>query len=120
MVAAGVFLVARVFRSWTRDPRASPAILPRSPWSTWVGRDHRHFCRGHRVAQTDIKRILAYSTVSQLGYMMVGLGVGGVPSGIFHSYHARFFKALLFWEPGRSHGCLIMNRTFRRWAVCAN
>ena len=52
------------------------------------------------VAQNDIKRILAYSTVSQLGYMMVGLGVGGVAVGMFHLITHAFFKALLFMGAG--------------------
>ena len=58
------------------------------------------------VAQNDIKRILAYSTVSQLGYMMVGLGVGGVAVGMFHLITHAFFKALLFMGAGSViHGC---------------
>ena len=58
------------------------------------------------VAQNDIKRILAYSTVSQLGYMMMGLGVGGVAVGMFHLITHAFFKALLFLGAGSViHGC---------------
>ncbi len=58
------------------------------------------------VAQNDIKRILAYSTVSQLGYMMLGLGVGGVAVGMFHLITHAFFKALLFLGAGSViHGC---------------
>jgi NADH-quinone oxidoreductase subunit L len=58
------------------------------------------------VAQNDIKRILAYSTVSQLGYMMAGLGMGGVAVGIFHLITHAFFKALLFLGAGSViHGC---------------
>ncbi len=58
------------------------------------------------VAQDDIKRILAYSTVSQLGYMMMGLGVGGVAVGMFHLITHAFFKALLFLGAGSViHGC---------------
>ncbi len=58
------------------------------------------------VAQNDIKRILAYSTISQLGYMMLGLGVGGVVVGIFHLITHAFFKALLFLGAGSViHGC---------------
>jgi NADH-quinone oxidoreductase subunit L len=59
------------------------------------------------VAQDDIKRILAYSTVSQLGYMMIGLGVGGVAVGVFHLIAHAFFKALLFLGAGSViHGCM--------------
>ncbi|HSU54269.1 MAG TPA: proton-conducting transporter membrane subunit, partial [Candidatus Dormibacteraeota bacterium] len=58
------------------------------------------------VAQNDIKRILAYSTVSQLGFMMMGLGVGGVAVGMFHLITHAFFKALLFMGAGSViHGC---------------
>jgi NADH-quinone oxidoreductase subunit L len=58
------------------------------------------------VAQTDIKRILAYSTVSQLGFMMMGLGAGGVAVGMFHLITHAFFKALLFMGAGSViHGC---------------
>ena len=58
------------------------------------------------VQQNDIKRILAYSTVSQLGYMMMGLGVGGVAVGMFHLITHAFFKALLFMGAGSViHGC---------------
>ena len=60
----------------------------------------------HAVAQNDIKRILAYSTVSQLGYMMMGLGTGGVAVGMFHLITHAFFKALLFMGAGSViHGC---------------
>ena len=52
------------------------------------------------VAQEDIKRVLAYSTVSQLGYMMLGIGVGGVAVGVFHLLAHAFFKALLFLGAG--------------------
>jgi NADH-quinone oxidoreductase subunit L len=58
------------------------------------------------VAQNDIKRILAYSTISQLGYMMAGLGMGGVAVGMFHLITHAFFKALLFLGAGSViHGC---------------
>ena len=58
------------------------------------------------VAQNDIKRILAYSTISQLGYMMAGLGMGGVAVGMFHLITHAFFKALLFMGAGTViHGC---------------
>ena len=64
------------------------------------------FAASIAVAQTDIKRILAYSTVSQLGYMMLGLGVGGVAVGMFHLITHAFFKALLFLGSGSViHGC---------------
>src|SRR5207247_4648835 len=72
----------------------------------WVGAITALFAALIAVAQTDIKRILAYSTVSQLGYMMIGLGVGGVAVGMFHLITHAFFKALLFLGAGSViHGC---------------
>jgi NADH-quinone oxidoreductase subunit L len=73
---------------------------------TWIGALTAIFAASIAVAQTDIKRILAYSTVSQLGYMMLGLGVGGVAVGMFHLITHAFFKALLFLGSGSViHGC---------------
>src|SRR5438552_8229431 len=73
---------------------------------TWVGAITALFAALIAVAQTDIKRILAYSTVSQLGYMMMGLGVGGVAVGMFHLITHAFFRALLFMGAGSViHGC---------------
>jgi NADH-quinone oxidoreductase subunit L len=72
----------------------------------WVGAITALFAACIAVAQNDIKRILAYSTISQLGYMMLGLGVGGVAVGIFHLITHAFFKALLFLGAGSViHGC---------------
>jgi NADH-quinone oxidoreductase subunit L len=98
MVAAGVFLVARVYPLM--------AISHALNVVTWIGAITAVFAALIAVAQTDIKRILAYSTVSQLGYMMMGLGVGGVAVGIFHLITHAFFKALLFLGAGSViHGC---------------
>src|SRR5208283_1056411 len=73
---------------------------------TWVGAITAVFAALIAVGQYDIKRILAYSTVSQLGYMMMGLGVGGVAVGMFHLITHAFFKALLFLGAGSViHGC---------------
>ena len=70
------------------------------------------------VAQNDIKRILAYSTVSQLGFMMMGLGSGGVAVGMFHLITHAFFKALLFLGAGSViHGCH-EEQDIPAWAVC--
>jgi len=72
----------------------------------WVGAITAVFAALIAVAQTDIKRILAYSTVSQLGFMFIGLGVGGVAVGMFHLLTHAFFKALLFLGSGSViHGC---------------
>jgi NADH-quinone oxidoreductase subunit L len=97
MVAAGVYLVARVY------PLMSGHALE---VVAWVGAITAFFAACIAVAQNDIKRILAYSTVSQLGYMMLGLGVGGVAVGMFHLITHAFFKALLFLGAGSViHGC---------------
>jgi NADH-quinone oxidoreductase subunit L len=97
MVAAGVYLIARVYPLMT--PQALVVVA-------WVGAITAFFAAGIAVAQNDIKRILAYSTISQLGYMMLGLGVGGVAVGIFHLITHAFFKALLFLGAGSViHGC---------------
>jgi len=106
MVAAGVFLMARVY------PLLEPAVLGVEGSNdaltvvTWVGAITAIFAASIAVAQTDIKRILAYSTVSQLGFMMMGLGMGGVAVGMFHLLTHAFFKALLFLGSGSViHGC---------------
>jgi len=97
MVAAGVYLVARVYP--LMSGHALEAVA-------WVGAITAFFAACIAVAQNDIKRILAYSTVSQLGYMMLGLGVGGVAVGMFHLITHAFFKALLFLGAGSViHGC---------------
>lgn len=102
MVAAGVFLVARVYPLI----EAPDALLISLKVVTWVGAVTAVFAASIAVAQTDIKRILAYSTVSQLGFMMLGLGVGGVAVGMFHLIAHAFFKALLFMGAGSViHGC---------------
>ena len=106
MVAAGVFLVARVFP--LLDPNSVEVVGSAAALSvvTWVGAITAVFAACIAVAQTDIKRILAYSTVSQLGFMMMGLGVGGVAVGMFHLITHAFFKALLFLGAGSViHGC---------------
>jgi NADH-quinone oxidoreductase subunit L len=105
MVAAGVYLIARVY------PLMSAGIQPGGTTTallvvTWVGALTAVFAALIAVAQNDIKRILAYSTVSQLGYMMAGLGLGGVAIGMFHLITHACFKALLFLGAGSViHGC---------------
>ncbi|HEY1766650.1 MAG TPA: NADH-quinone oxidoreductase subunit L [Terracidiphilus sp.] len=111
MVAAGVYLIARVYplmsagmplirTSEVTGTTAALAVV------TWVGAITAVFAALIAIAQNDIKRILAYSTVSQLGYMMAGLGLGGVAVGMFHLITHAFFKALLFLGAGSViHGC---------------
>jgi NADH-quinone oxidoreductase subunit L len=109
MVAAGVFLVARVYPLMSAGAVAGDSGAPVTTALTvvtWVGAITAIFAASIAVAQNDIKRILAYSTVSQLGYMMMGLGVGGVAVGMFHLITHAFFKALLFLGSGSViHGC---------------
>ena len=111
MVAAGVYLVARVYPLMSAGIPLTASGAPAGTTValtvvTWVGAATAVFAALIAVAQNDIKRILAYSTVSQLGYMMAGLGMGGVAVGMFHLITHAFFKALLFLGAGSViHGC---------------
>ncbi|NYF78108.1 NADH-quinone oxidoreductase subunit L [Granulicella arctica] len=108
MVAAGVFLIARIYPLMSAHVASLPLLTPTLALQviTWVGAITALFGALVAVAQYDIKRILAYSTVSQLGYMMMGLGVGGVSVGMFHLITHAFFKSLLFLGAGSViHGC---------------
>ena len=105
MVAAGVYLIARVYPLMQAGVQMTPAgeaigTTTALTVVTWVGASTAVFAALIAVAQNDIKRILAYSTVSQLGYMMAGLGMGGVAVGMFHLITHAFFKALLFMGAG--------------------
>jgi len=91
MVAAGVFLMARVFPLLTPDALTVVAF---------IGAITALMGAFIAVAQNDIKRILAFSTVSQLGYMMLAIGVGSWVAAIFHLLTHAFFKALLFLGAG--------------------
>src|SRR5213596_2530956 len=104
MVAAGVFLVARVYPLFSLG--AINGVTPSLIVVVWIGVTTALMASLIAIAQEDIKRILAYSTVSQLGLMMVSLGVGGVAAGIMHLLAHGFFKALLFLGSGSViHGC---------------
>ncbi|PYJ22389.1 MAG: NADH-quinone oxidoreductase subunit L [Verrucomicrobia bacterium] len=104
MVAAGVFLVARVYPLFSLG--ASNGVTPSLTVVVWIGVTTALMAALIAIAQADIKRILAYSTVSQLGLMMVSLGVGGVVAGMMHLLAHGFFKALLFLGAGSViHGC---------------
>jgi NADH-quinone oxidoreductase subunit L len=112
MVAAGVYLVARVYPlmaaggTLLHGGDVAGSATTALTVVTWVGASTAVFAALIAVAQNDIKRILAYSTVSQLGYMMAGLGMGGVAVGMFHLITHAFFKALLFMGAGSViHGC---------------
>ncbi len=95
MVAAGVYLVARTFPLFAASPdQAALQVV------AVVGGVTALMAATIGVVQDDIKRILAYSTISQLGYMMMGLGAGGYTAGVFHLVTHAFFKALLFLAAG--------------------
>ncbi|AXR78906.1 NADH-quinone oxidoreductase subunit L [Natrarchaeobaculum sulfurireducens] len=93
MVAAGVYLVARMFGYYALSPTALAIIA-------FVGGFTALFAATMGVVKDDIKQVLAYSTISQYGYMMLGLGVGGYVAGVFHLMNHAFFKALLFLGAG--------------------
>jgi NADH-quinone oxidoreductase subunit L len=114
MVAAGVFLVARVYPIMAAQAVGATAVPGALQVITWVGAVTAVFAASIAVAQTDIKRILAYSTVSQLGLMMLGLGVGGVAVGMFHLLTHAFFKALLFLGAGSVIHCCAEEQDIRR------
>jgi len=104
MVAAGVFLVARVYPLFLLG--AINGVTSSLTVVVWIGVTTALMAALIAIAQEDIKRILAYSTISQLGLMMVSLGVGGVAAGIMHLLAHGFFKALLFLGAGSViHGC---------------
>ena len=93
MVTAGVYMVARSHLLYTHAPLALEVVAV-------VGAVTALFAATIGLVQTDIKRVLAYSTVSQLGYMFLGLGAGAYAAGIFHLMTHAFFKALLFLAAG--------------------
>jgi NADH-quinone oxidoreductase subunit L len=94
MVTAGVYLIARMFPFYEDlAAEARPAIM-------WVGAVTLFVTGLIALVQDDIKKVLAYSTVSQLGYMVAALGAGGYAAGLFHLWTHAFFKALLFLGAG--------------------
>jgi len=93
MVAAGVYLIARMFPVIEVSGTAMDVIMI-------VGSITALFAASIALVMTDIKRVLAYSTISQLGYMMLALGVGAYPAAVFHLMNHAFFKAMLFLGSG--------------------
>ncbi len=93
MVAAGVFLVARSYGFFLVAPKALEVVA-------WTGGITAIFAATIAVTANDVKKVLAYSTISQLGYMIMGLGVGGYSAGLFHLTTHAAFKALLFLGAG--------------------
>jgi NADH-quinone oxidoreductase subunit L len=98
MVAAGVWMVFRM--SPIIGATAGMGVYDATVWIAWIGGFTAIFAATIAIAQDDIKRVLAYSTISQLGYMMLGLGVGAYFAGFFHLLTHAFFKALLFLGSG--------------------
>jgi NADH-quinone oxidoreductase subunit L len=93
MVAAGVYLVARFFPVFAESDEAITTVAA-------IGAITAIISSLLAITATDIKRVMAYSTISQLGYMMMGLGVFGIVAAIFHLFTHAFFKALLFLGAG--------------------
>jgi NADH-quinone oxidoreductase subunit L len=93
MVTAGVFMVARLSPLFELAPHAQTFV-------TFIGATTAVFAATVGLVQNDIKRIVAYSTCSQLGYMFVAMGVGAYSVGMFHLFTHAFFKALLFLGAG--------------------
>ncbi|NNK13721.1 MAG: NADH-quinone oxidoreductase subunit L, partial [Desulfofustis sp.] len=93
MVTAGVYMVARFSFIYAQVPAAGEVVA-------WIGILTALLAAIFAMFQSDIKKILAYSTVSQLGYMFAGVGVAAYSAGIFHVFTHAFFKALLFLGAG--------------------
>jgi len=89
MVTAGVYMIARLHFLYLLAPAAMEVVAT-------VGMLTAFFAATIAIVQSDIKRVLAYSTISQIGYMMLGVGVGAFSAGIFHLMTHAFFKGLLF------------------------
>ena len=93
MVTAGVFMVARLSPMFEYSEAATTFII-------YIGAITAFMAATIGLVQNDIKRVIAYSTMSQLGYMFVALGVGAYSAGVFHLFTHAFFKALLFLGAG--------------------
>ena len=93
MVTAGVYLVARMSFLFTSAPAALAVVGA-------IGAVTAVFAGTMALVQNDIKRVLAYSTISQIGYMFIGCGAGAYAAGIFHLFTHAFFKSLLFLGAG--------------------
>jgi len=93
MVTAGVYLIVRSSALYMAAPTAQSVV-------TWVGALTALFAASIAVGQNDIKKVLAYSTISQLGFMVAAVGMGAFVAGMFHLVTHAFFKALLFLGAG--------------------
>ncbi|MGA9533390.1 MAG: NADH-quinone oxidoreductase subunit L [Anaerolineales bacterium] len=100
MVSAGIFLILRTFPLLTAGWHEGGALTPTMMTIATIGSFTALFAATIAVAQRDIKRVLAYSTISQLGYMVAAVGIGAFVAAAFHLITHAFFKALLFLGSG--------------------
>jgi len=107
MVTAGVYMVSRMNILYSRSGAALQVV-------GWVGGATALFAASMALTQTDIKRVLAYSTISQIGYMFIGCGVGAYAAGMFHLFTHAFFKSLLFLAAGSVIHALSGEQDMRR------
>ncbi|MCC6746140.1 MAG: NADH-quinone oxidoreductase subunit L [Deltaproteobacteria bacterium] len=113
MVTAGVYMVARLNFIYMLSPTVMGVVA-------LVGGLTALFAATIGIAQNDIKKVLAYSTVSQLGYMFLGVGVGAFSSGVFHLFTHAFFKACLFLGAGAVIHALAGQQDIRRMGALRN
>jgi NADH-quinone oxidoreductase subunit L len=107
MVTAGVYMVSRLNGLFAASPAASSVVA-------WIGALTAVFAATIALIQNDIKRVLAYSTISQIGYMFLGCGVGAYTAGMFHLTTHAFFKSLLFLAAGSVIHALSGEQDMRR------
>ena len=113
MVTAGVYMVSRSNFIFQMAPEAMTVVAV-------VGALTAFFAASIALVQNDIKRVLAYSTVSQLGYMFLALGVGAFTAGVFHLMTHAFFKALLFLGSGSVIHAMHHEQDMRRMGALKN
>jgi len=107
MVTAGVFMVARLSPMFEFSETALAAVILVGATTAWM-------CATIGLVQNDIKRVIAYSTCSQLGYMFVACGVSAYSAGIFHLMTHAYFKALLFLAAGSVIHAVLANQDIRK------
>jgi len=112
MVTAGVYMIARLAPIYVNAPEASQLVA-------FIGALTALFAATIALTQTDIKKVLAYSTVSQLGFMFVALGVGAYGVAVFHVYTHAFFKACLFLGAGSVIHALSGEQDIRKMGALA-
>ena len=107
MVTAGVYLIARMFPLFELAPTAADI-------AAFVGLATLLIAATIALAVTDLKRIIAYSTMSQIGYMIIGVSIGAYAGGLFHLMAHAFFKALLFMAAGSVIAAMANNQNIDR------